>query len=532
MPTSRGQELPLIVQKGAGASLPAQIVEQIRPLIETGVLKAGDLLPSSRDLARQLGVSRGTVVFAYEQLIGEGYLQSGHGGTRVDVHLRHRRLSPHNSGQRNSVLDPESGKNASVATAVTAGMPATAPGQSAVTPEEHPVPLRHGVISLLPGAPDTTLLATTEWRAAWRRAAANPADGYPAAGSTQLRTHITEHLRLTRSVLRSPDDVLVTAGAREGFRLLLTLLRRRVRNRPLRIAVENPGYPSLHRIPQAFGHTVIPIPVDEQGLDPQYLPTGAQLPDIVLVAPSHQYPLGASMPAARRLELLEWARTHQVLIVEDDYDSELRYTGDPLPALAAMDRPAHHTHPAGGGDRVITLGSFAKVLTPGLNLGFLVMPRHLRDDLLHLRADLGNPVPALVQDAAADLLAAGGVRRHIARMRKVYRARRALVVEQLGDLPGADILPMDGGLHAVLQLHSTADGEADLVERAEGAGVLVAPLGSYWSAPAGVEVSEVSESKGDELTTAPLPLKGVVIGFGGMNDRKLAEGLQRLRRVL
>lgn len=160
------------------------------------------------------------------------------------------------------------------------------------------------------------------------------------------------------------------------------------------------------------------------------------------------------------------------------------------------------------------------------------MPRHLRDDLLHLRADLGNPVPALVQDAAADLLATGGVRRHIARMRKVYRARRALVVEQLGDLPGVDILPMDGGLHAVLHLHSTTGGEADLVGRAEGAGVLVAPLGSYWSAPAGVEVSAVSELKGGELTTAPLPLKGVVIGFGGMNDRKLAEGLQRLRRVL
>nr|WP_237218615.1 PLP-dependent aminotransferase family protein [Rothia nasimurium] len=495
------------------------MAEQIRALVLGGFLVAGDPLPSTRALAERLNVSRGTVVFAYEQLVGEGYLTSGRGGTRIAAHLTLGAAGvsrPTISVGEVGYLRPAAvGGEAGLASAC---LPASNTGLVRPTTPE--------VIDLRPGSPDTSLVASSTWRAAWRQAAANPGTAHPPAGSYELRVQLAEHLRLMRSVLRGPDDLLVTAGARDGFRLILTALRRRVRNRPLRIAVENPGYPSLHRIPLAFGHEILPIEVDGQGLNPAHLPTGPNRPDLVLIAPSHQYPLGASMPLARRLELLAWARTHDALLVEDDYDSELRYVGDPLPALASLDRPplpgGAEAHPARwASDRVVTLGSFAKMLAPGLNLGYVVAPRHLQADLLELRADLGNPVSSVVQDAMAAFLAAGGVRRHTARMRRVYRGRREQVLTALQGLDGARVLPMDGGLHTVLHLPGidSARGrgiEGELVEAARLEGVLVAPLGDYWSARA-----EAGEA-----------LYGLVLGFGAVSDRKLALGLESLRQVL
>ncbi|WP_237210013.1 PLP-dependent aminotransferase family protein [Rothia nasimurium] len=516
---SRFDQLPVSVSRSAPGSLPSQVAEQIRALVLGGFLVAGDPLPSTRALAERLNVSRGTVVFAYEQLVGEGYLTSGRGGTRVAGNLT--LSAPQFPGVPASVggagpVQPPAGSGEMGRTSARRRVPITSPADTA----------NRDLIDLRPGSPDTSLVASSTWRAAWRQAAATPGTAYPPAGSYELRVQLAEHLRLMRSVLRTPDDLLVTAGARDGFRLILTALRRRVRNRPLRIAVENPGYPSLHRIPLAFGHEILPIEVDEQGLNPAHLPTGPNRPDLVLIAPSHQYPLGASMPLARRLELLAWARTHDALLVEDDYDSELRYVGDPLPALASLDRPplpgGAEAHPARwASDRVVTLGSFAKMLAPGLNLGYVVAPRHLQADLLELRADLGNPVSSVVQDAMAAFLAAGGVRRHTARMRRVYRGRREQVLTALEGLAGPQVLPMDGGLHAVIYLPGTdpARGtslEQNLVATAHSAGVLVAPLGDYWSARA-----ETGEG-----------LYGLVLGFGAVSDRKLALGLASLRRVL
>lgn len=506
------ERLPIEISRQSKVSLPSQIVEQVRSLIVAGYLVAGDLLPSSRTLAELLNVSRGTVVFAYEQLIGEGYLVGGRGGTRVAGNL------PHVSHHVSPVPRAAPTGNYS-----TPGVNRRFEGgcSSELSGAE--------VFSLRPGRPDTSLLASSTWRAAWRTAAASPGTIYPPAGSSALRAELVEHLRLMRSTLRTPDDLLVTAGAREGFRLLLTALRRTVRDRPLRIAVENPGYPSLRRIPQAFGHHILPIPVDSCGLNPTHLPVGDSRPDLVLLAPSHQYPLGASMPVSRRLELLAWAAEHNVLLVEDDYDSELRYSGDPLPALAALDRSPLLTHqlPAGAEHeqgRVVTLGSFSKLLAPGLNLGYMVVPPQLRGQLLELRADLGNPVPSVVQDAMTGFLAAGGVRRHTARMRRVYRHRRELVVEHLGDLSGVSLMLMDGGLHAVLMLDSQRGlDEASALKGAQDAGVLVSPLSGYWS-------QEAPESK--LPLEMPARSEGLVIGFGALSDQHLVRALERLRLAL
>lgn len=497
---SRFDRLPVNLSRSASASLPAQLAEQIRALVLQGVLQAGETLPSSRALAQQLNVSRGTVVFAYEQLVGEGYLTASPGGTRVAS-----QLAPLADSRQIQPASPKRQKT---------GGPTF---QTPVEPAQPPAPAsQETALDLRPGIPDTSLLASASWRAAWRQAAASPGRTFPPAGSPQLRQQLAQHLRLTRSVLRDPQDLMVTAGARDGFRLVLTALRLKVRGRPLRIAVENPGYPSLQRIPLAFGHQILPVEVDQDGLQPALLPTGPDRPDLVLLAPSHQYPLGASMPVSRRLELLAWARKNGAYILEDDYDSELRYRGDPLPALAALDQV--------GEERVITLGSFSKLLAPGLNLGFLLLPAHLRQELIGLRADLGNPVSSLTQEALTLFLASGGLRRHTARMRRIYTARRQLLLTGLGQLPWGRVLPMDGGLHTVIHLPGLgAAEEAQLVARLAEAGLLVEALGPYWS-PQG------TSGQGNQERAEPW--RGLVLGFGGVPDRKLEQGLGLLRQVL
>lgn len=494
---STPSELPLHIDKSATASIPSQLAEQIRTFILNSTLAPGDVLPSTRALAERLGISRGSVVAAYEQLTGEGYISAGRGGTQVNENL-----PPLPSNQQ--PLAPSS-------TAPSPRHDVAPPSPGRVQPM--PLPVRQ-MINMQPGTPDTTHLTSAAWRAAWRIAAAEPGITYPAMGSPELQKELAEHLRLMRSVVRDPESILVTTGARDGLRLVLSALRREIRHRPLRIAVENPGYPSLHKIPAAINHSVLPVAVDEHGLNPANLPTGVDSPDLVLVAPSHQYPLGASMPIARRLELLAWAAENNAYIVEDDYDSELRYTGNPLPALASLARSTGEHH-----DRVITLGSFTKTLTPGLGLGYLIAPKYLTHVLEQLRAELGSPVSAIVQKAMTEFLRDGGARRHIARMRRVYKARRATLLEafEQGQLPEwVRVLPMDGGLHVVLEFggaHATEATERTVVEIVEESGVLVSALGDYW-AHSGMQQQHRAY--------------GVVIGFGGAKDQWLEQGIRLL----
>ena len=215
--------------------------------------------------------------------------------------------------------------------------------------------------------------------------------------------------------------------------------------------------------------------------------------------------MGASMPAPRRLELIQWAAENKAILVEDDYDSELRYVGDPLPALAALDEP---------GTSVVTLGSFAKVLTPGLGLGYLLMPSHLRKELVRLKSDAGPPISGILQDAMTRFMADGGLQRHTARMRRSYRRRRdmlATTFDTAKDLPGAEVLPMDGGLHAVIRL-PTAAAEEHVIDDARRRGVAVGALGTYWSGGSG--------------------WAGVVVGFGGLSEQRFARGLTLLRESL
>jgi GntR family transcriptional regulator/MocR family aminotransferase len=462
MRTAGDVTLPLAVDRSDPRPLPRQLADELRNAIGNGLVAAGEAVPATRALAQRLGVSRGTVVAAYDQLLAEGYLlgRVGH-GTVVNPALR-------------EVHPPSTARSTS----------------------ESSAPTRARLIDLRPGQPWTADVVNAGWRAAWRRAAARPLAPLPAAGLPELRTEIADHLRRMRGVRRAADHVLVTAGARDGLGLLLATL-----GTGRRVGVEDPGYPSLRRVPPRLGSVVLPLPTDDAGLVCDDLPTGSDAPHVVVVTPSHQYPLGGSLPVARRQALLDWARREHVVIVEDDYDSELRYTSAPLPALAALDDPE-----AGC---VVTLGTFAKTLGPGLGVGYLVAPERLVDDLRRARADLGQPVSQVAQWALANYLASGELRRHTQRMRREYRRRRALVLELLGDLPEARVKAMDGGLHAVVE---SDVGEAELIDRIRERGVAVAGMADYWSRPAS-------------------GAGGIVLGYGGVTMAELRTALSVIARA-
>lgn len=447
--------LPIALDPLSKSSIPVQLSEQIRNFVASGILSPGDALPSTRSLASRLGVSRGSVVTAYDQLAGEGYLTAEHGSGTVinpDLHL----LKP---------VDKDWGK------------------------EDLSEPKRR-LLNLDPGIPDTSTLADSAWRAAWRDACATPPIDVPAQGLMALRKEIADHLRHMRGLVAHPEQIIVTAGAREGLTLLLQSSGDRVT-----VGVESPGYPSLRKIPDALGHRTVDVRTDASGLVPTDLPHDL---DAVLITPSHQYPYGGSLPAARRTTLANWAETTDTLLLEDDYDSELRYVGMPLPPLRAL-----------APDRTILLGTFSSVIAPQVSCGYLIAPTPIAEKLATLRQILGQPASAITQQALATYLASGALRRRTQRLRRLYRKRRHIVHTLLGDLPGAQLRPINGGLHAVLICEAP---ESEVVESLASRGIRVTALSDYWGGT-GAE-------------------NGIVFGFGSHDDDTLDWALSEMADVL
>ncbi|WP_022889172.1 PLP-dependent aminotransferase family protein [Agromyces italicus] len=498
----------LVLDPRDGAPIGVRLVDGVRRGILGGLLAPGDPVPSTRALAAELGVSRSSVVAAYEQLAGEGYLELRQGApTRV------ARL----------VVEPEaSAPSLSPSPSPVAG-PSDRTGPEAPRGDEPPL-LR---IDLLPGIPSTARIDERAWRSAWRRAAAAPIprSSPPRAGLAGLRVEIADHLRQARGVGCTSDDLVVTAGTSDALGLLGAALLELARDdggaggAPPVVAVEHPGYPSARRLLERRGLVIAPLPVDADGLDLDALRRMPRPPQAVMVTPSHQYPLGGRLPVASRLELIDWARATGALIIEDDYDSEFRHLGAPLPALASLDRLGAAGGRTGPGterssERTVLVGSFSKVLTPWLRLGYLVLPADpaLRAAVLRIRADEPCPVAGPAQEAMRVFLASGALRRHIAATRRDYAHRRRMVQSVLGELPGAPLSGLDGGLHAVVGLHD-AEASAAIVARLAEEGVGVAPLADYSAVP--------GERPG-----------GIVFGYAGVGDALLGEGLARIRAAL
>ena len=420
-------ELLAGIRRGQGRRLGLQIEEQIRRAIRSGTLRAGARVPSTRDLARQLGVSRPIVVDAYEQLAAEGYLAIKQ-GARPRV----------------------------AATPIAASSPAKADSRAEPPPR----------IDFTPAVPDLAAFPRTVWLRATREALATMTDddlGYREPhGCDVLRRALAEYLGRARGVLADPARIIVTSGFAQGRTLLCRALRA---SGAKRIAVEDPSYSEWEPIRQA-GLEILPVPVDEDGIRVDVLArTNA---DAVMVTPAHQAPTGVVLSGERRTALLAWLRVRRAVALEDDYDAEFRYDRSPVGALQGME-PEH----------VVYAGTASKTLSPALRLGWLVVPRHLQNAVqaAQIVADFG--VSRIEQHALAWFLAHGELDRHLRRMRARYRSRRDTLVRALAaEIPEATVHGIAAGLHATVRLPKRYD-ERAIHEEARRQGIAIGVLGDY-----------------------------------------------------
>ncbi|MFB9377898.1 PLP-dependent aminotransferase family protein [Kineococcus gynurae] len=485
-------DLPVRLDRDGGPPLQQQLVAAVRAAVLDGRLAAGVRLPATRATARQLGVARATVLAAYEQLGGEGYLRSRAGsGTFVEPALRLPVPGPTRD-------------------------PAPAPPRGGDGPARPPVAVAAGAPAprdLTPGRPDTSRLLDPTWRRVWREAVADVtrsgATEPPPLGRADLRAEVADHLGAARGLAVDAADVVVTAGTVDGLALALHVLGiPGGRGTGGRVVVEDPGYPRARRCLHRLGCTPVPVDVDEHGLRVEDLP--AEGVAAVLVTPSHQYPLGAVLPLERRTALLRWARRTGAVVLEDDYDGEFRYGAAPLPALAGLDR-----------ERTIHLGTFSKTLSPQLRAGYLVLPPGLRAEAAQVRHDLGEPVSAEQQRALAAYLASGALRRHVARARRDHGHRRTHLRRRLAGHPRIGLLPSDAGLHAVLALPAGSDVPAVLAE-VRRRGYLLADLDDYTVAGVGRHGPAVVLGYGDaglgELDGVVRALEAALLATGCVVD--------------
>jgi GntR family transcriptional regulator/MocR family aminotransferase len=444
IPIDRSHRTPLVDQLYAG----------VRTAIADGTLEPGARLPSTRELARQLGLTRFTVDDAYSRLVSEGYLEARHGsGTYVAERVRLPQASavPHASVARSPLQ----------LSAWAARLPAN-PGSDTPPP---------GIeFNFLGGEPAYDLLPLTTWhrliaREARRQDLMHYAYG-DTAGLCELREAIATWIGRSRGVACGPEQVIVTSGAQQSMDLVMRLTL----DPGTSAVVEDPCYRWVRRLAGMTGATVHTVPVDAEGLRVDLLPGPETTPRLVCVTPSHQYPTGGVLPLARRLDLLAWAQAMPALVLEDDYDGELRYDSRPLPALAAL------ANAPGGPGNVIYMGSFSKVLYPALRLGYLVVPPSLVDVFTAAKATVARHAPTLTQAVVAAFIREGHFERHLVRMRRAYAARHDAMVEAIGThLSGVaqrDYATTSAGLHLMVRIDRNV-AEADLVARAQAAGIAV-----------------------------------------------------------
>ncbi|WP_410568643.1 PLP-dependent aminotransferase family protein [Amycolatopsis sp. cmx-4-61] len=449
------------------------IYRQLRAAILAGRIRPGETLPPTRELAQRLAVSRTTVSAAYDRLAAEGFLTGRVGaGTFVTA-------SP--AARPPSVPD---GPGVQPLPEWDAVPPPPAP--FAPAPE----------FDFRPGVPDLSLFPFDTWRRLLtQRLRAGQADlmtyGDPQ-GLGALREEIARHVGVSRDVRASAAQVVVTAGAQQTTDLVARVL---LRTGDL-AAVEDPGYPPPRLVLGARGVRVAPVPVDASGIVVDAIPAGTRL---VYVTPSHQYPLGLAMSLERRLELLDWAERTDAVVVEDDYDTEFRYTGRPLEPLHSLDSRG----------RVVYVGSFSKVLSPALRLGFLIAPPSLVPALVKARYLTDWHAPNVEQAALAAFMAEGGFARHVRRMRKIYRSRH----ETLSAVLARDFADFLTPLPSTAGLHLSATSAADLgplVRAARRRGVRLYSLGDFGA--------------GERR-------HGLVFGYGAVAAGRIEPGLARLRAL-
>jgi GntR family transcriptional regulator/MocR family aminotransferase len=467
-----------------------QVYDEIRHAILTGRLRAGTRLPSTRTLARQLKLSRSTVLNAFELLLTEGYLQGEVGrGTYVTrdlpddllrvSHTEQADMSPgttppklsHQGEDLRSTVSTE-GLEKGLPSAFWPPLPAL---------DHFPFGLWTRLISHRYRYPPHDLLVY----------------GDPI-GYRPLREAVADFLSSVRGVRCDAEQVIITTGSQQGIYVTAHLLL----NPGDTVWVEEPCYPGTRGVLQLMGAQLVHVPVDEEGMDVAAGRASSPHARMACVTPSHQYPLGVTMSVTRRLELLEWARQTDAWILENDYNSFYRYVGQPLPALQGLDTA----------QRVIYLGTFSNVLFPSLRLGYLVVPTALVAVFRAARVLMDRQPPSIEQAALADFIAQGHLSRHLRRMRAIYSERQAVLVEATErELAGLLKVPAtEAGMHAIGW--ASREG-SELVSLAKAHGVNLCALSTYYKTPMAANSH------------------GVLLGYTALSPAEIRRGVAQMARM-
>ncbi len=463
-----------------------------------GRLRPGSRLPATRDLATQYGLSRGTVVSAFEELKSEGYLHGSRGsGTYVSSVLPENLLQvAPEPRQRLSSIKQQPRRLSGYALRV----------QPFSNLESRPTRAFRANLPALDLFPTRIWTRIAERRL--RHLSIPQLLGCDAMGYLPLRIAVADYLNTSRGTRCEPDQVMIVSGTQEA----LDLAGRLILNPGDQVCVEEPGYPGAAMAFEALGAKICAVPVDSEGME---LPgPRARKAKLVYVTPGHQFPVGMTMSLARRLQLLEWARRSCALIFEDDYDSEFRYAGRPVPALQGLDQPGFPVKLGGAAHGLVLFaGSFSKVLFPSLRLGYLVIPPDLVDSFAAAKSVLNRHAAPFEQTVLCDFITEGHFGRHLRRMREVYAERRSILMESARrKLTGLlELSSVEAGLQTVGWLCQGIDSAAAR-RAAQARKVEVTPLSIY--------------SRG------AMRREGLQLGFAAVNGQEIRRGVHQLAIAL
>ena len=482
---SAGISPVISIERHSGRSLPRQVYDGFRAAILRGEMRPGQRVPSSRDLASELGISRFPVLDAYAQLLAEGYFESRVGsGTFIS------KLLPQRAAETNYLANASAGSRRLAR-------------RSALLPSFKELPWRYGWGAFGVHQPALDQFPFELWSKLVVRHSRNPkmqSIHHPdPLGLGSFREAISDYLRTARAVHCNPDHIMVVSGSQQALEITARVLL----DSGDSVWVEEPGYALARSVLMGAGCRLIPVPVDDDGMDVAAGIRRSRKARAAFVSPSHQYPFGSTMSASRRLQLLNWAQSSGAWIVEDDYDSEYRYESLPIPSLQGLDTDS----------RVIYVGTFSKVLFPSLRLGYIVIPPDLVERFMAVRTAMDIFPPYLFQEVLTDFMRDGHFARHIRRTRILYKERRTALVDNIRQTFGERLTlhGAEAGMHMTVGLPEGLI-DVEIATRAARENLWLWPLStSYWS-----------------IT----PKQGLVLGFGSTPVEKTPMAIEHLRSLL
>ena len=461
------KELAVFINQSGSIPVYEQIYEFIKKEIREGNIKTGERLPSTRNMSSYLQVSRSTVLASYEQLLAEGYIEARERKGYYVIEIEKDFADNHENTINNS---------------------------------KDMVYINPYTIDFSPNGIETEHFPVNEWRKISKNIFTdemkNLFNSGDKRGDDGLREQLAVFLQKSRGVKADKSRIILGAGNENLLMLIKLLLPGNVI-----FAVENPVYKKSYDILRNFTDNVIPVGLDKDGLSVKELEKSNA--DVAYLTPSHQYPLGIVMGIKRRVELLNWAsRKEDRYIIEDDYDSEFRYKGRPIPSLQSIDN----------GEKVIYMGTFSKSVTPAIRMSYMVLPKKLMDIYMKKTSYIGNTVSRIDQKYMEIFMKNGGFERHLNRMRTIYKAKHDVMLNELKTWKNINISGENAGVHIILEINNNMT-EKELVKRAAEEGVKVYPLSDYY-------IGGIDNR-----------LPGIIIGYSKLCSEKIINGLRILKKV-